>query len=907
MKRLSRTNGLLLLLITLYLPLAAQEDNAGPDRWKPEDIIHTEYLGSPVFSPNADMVAWTKRRGVKEKDKFVNDLYLTRLDLTKDGQFRSFRLTNADESDSSPLFSRDGETIYFLSSRDKGKKLWSLSLYGGEPTEVHEFENSISSLQWLNDSTLTYISEEGQTLYEQKLKEKKDNTVVVEDSMHWDIKRVYSFDLETKQSTRLTQNQYPISGYKLSRDGGWLLYYQQMSPHYPADAQPDPQYFLVNLESGEQERILQDLQTPYNFQFTEDHAGFYLAAVRSSDPEWNGAGISEIYYYDLSEQAYDKVDLQWEWATEGDFYVAGNDFIASLANGPTRKLAFYRKNGDSWTKSDIDLGDKNEHVYLSAVDKDGSKVAYEYSTASKLPRYFVADLERSGEGITFSNERELVKLNKKLQKKPTARSEIFRWKGYNGNEVNGILYYPEDYEEGRRYPLVLSIHGGPSGVDLDRWRERWSTYPQLLSQRGAFVLKPNYHGSSNHGLEFVESIKKNYYTPELTDIINGINELDRRSMIDMDSLGTMGWSNGAILTTMLTVRYPDMFQVAAPGAGDVNWTSDFGTCRFGVSFDQSYFGGAPWDDTDEKFYNEAYIEYSPLFEMEKVSTPTIIFHGSEDRAVPRDQGWEYYRALQQIGEAPVRFLWFPDQPHGLQKITHQMRKMEEELAWIDKYLFGKDAMENEAFKEDSPLAHRLKREKAARHNGHLGVFKDGMLLPEVQAVAADSFSIGRFEVTNAQFKAYDDTHEYSAGEDDFPVRVTHVEAQNYIRWISEETGEFYRLPTKAEAEDFHKKAYKIAAKENTLNYWAGFDITWDEVPLLKEKMKELDSELVKETGSFKAAKIGTASVYDLGGNLAEYAVDGSTYGYSAYDYVDPNSDKVKRSAGYTGLRVIKED
>ena len=72
-------------------------------------------------------------------------------------------------------------------------------------------------------------------------------------------------------------------------------------------------------------------------------------------------------------------------------------------------------------------------------------------------------------------------------------------------------------------------------------------------------------------------------------------------------MGTMGWSNGAIITTMLTVRYPDMFKVAAPGAGDVNWTSDYGTCRFGVSFDQTYFGGAPWDDTDGKFYNENYI------------------------------------------------------------------------------------------------------------------------------------------------------------------------------------------------------------------------------------------------------------------------------------------------------------
>lgn len=738
------------------------------------------------------------------------------------------------------------------------------------------------------------------------MKEKKDNTVVVEDSVHWTTNRVYSFDVKKKKAKRITENNYPVAGYKLSRDGQWMIYWLTMSRHYAADANPDRKYYLKNLNTGNTREILQGLQTPYNFQFTADNKGFYFVAVQSSNPEWNGAGVSLVYYYNLSDNQYSQLDLDWEWGMEGSYQVVGQDVLVALANGATEKLAFYKKNGSAWAKSEVDLGKKNEHVMLQEVSADFKKVLYEYSTATQLPRYYIADISVTNTGLSFTNELEYAKVNTKLKSKPITKSEVFKWVGANGEEVNGLLYYPEDYAAGKRYPLVLSIHGGPSGVDMDRWRERWSTYPQILAQRGAFVLKPNYHGSSNHGQAFVESIKKKYYDLELEDITKGIDALHERGLIDKDQMGVMGWSNGAILATMLTVRYPDMFKVACPGAGDVNWTSDYGTCRFGVSFDQSYFGGAPWDDVNGKTYNEAYIHFSPLFEMEKVKTPTIIFHGSEDRAVPRDQGWEYFRALQQSDKAPVRFLWFPDQPHGLQKITHQLRKMKEELAWIDQYLFDKKDDKNEALKEDSPLALLLEKEKSASEKGVYGKNKAGLLIPEVVQVKKDSIAVGRFEVTNAQFKAYETKHSFPTEERNYPARVTFKQAQAYVAWLSQKTGTTYRLPNAKEAKDFHQKAHKTAAKENSLNHWAGYEITKDEVTLLNQKLAESKTSLIKEVGNFKATKLGEAEVYDLGGNVAEYGADGKTYGYSAYDYVDPHSEEVRVTAGQVGFRVVRE-
>ena len=448
---------------------------------------------------------------------------------------------------------------------------------------------------------------------------------------------------------------------------------------------------------------------------------------------------------------------------------------------------------------------------------------------------------------------------------------MVRWTGANGDTVNGILHYPLNYDPDRAYPLMTVIHGGPSGVDLDAWSLGWTVYAPLLAQRDAFVFRPNYHGSGHHGLDFVESIKGKYYELEIPDIVSGIDSLATAGLVDTDSLGVMGWSNGAILTTQLTIEHPELFQVAAPGAGDVNWTSDYGNCAFGVRFDKSYFKGAPWN------YTEHYIEKSPLFEMPTVQTPTLIHHGTEDRAVPYEQGWEYYRALQQIGNAPVRFLSYPGEPHGLGELSHQRRKMEEDLKWIDTYLFGETSMEKRVderlLADDAPLSLLETADAPARVDGTYGTRVRGTLAPETVALG-DTLTIGRFEVTRAQYGAFDEDYDVPAGTAEYPANdVSPEAAEAYVEWLSEQTDRSYRLPTAAELKAL--KGARAGSAENTPAYWAGFSPNPDEYSDLRRRLAAhpIDA-LLMPVGSRPPGHGENGRgplVYDVDGNVAEWA------------------------------------
>ena len=288
-------------------------------------------------------------------------------------------------------------------------------------------------------------------------------------------------------------------------------------------------------------------------------------------------------------------------------------------------------------------------------------------------------------------------------------------------------------------------------------------------------------------------------------------------------------------------------------------------------------------------------------------TPTILFHGDQDFAVPTHHSWYQFRALRELGKADVRFTALPRGEARPEEAVAPQAQVEEELRHgFDTYVFNNYKPANLALKDESPLAQAISVKKAARAGKLYGEMKDGILVPET--IVYKDLRMGRFEVTRAQFRAFDKAYALDPGTENFPANgISFEQARAYCAWLAKTTGQPFRLGTVAEMEPIHASAEN---PENTLDFWAGYALNPEDRARLEMTIKDLGvkAPLLKEVGSFRSAdtKIG---VFDLGGNVAEWATldkengKGKVLGGSA-DVAMGERQQRFPAAEYIGFRVV---
>ncbi len=244
----------------------------------------------------------------------------------------------------------------------------------------------------------------------------------------------------------------------------------------------------------------------------------------------------------------------------------------------------------------------------------------------------------------------------------------------DGKTVQGWLLYPLNFDPSRRYPMVVSIHGGPSADQSIGWPSRWNG---TLPSQGYFVFLPNPRGSYGFGEAFTRANVKDFGGGDLRDVLSGIDEVLRVAPVDGKRLGIVGWSYGGYMA-MWAVTQTTRFAAAVAGAGIADWRSYYGQNKIDTWM-LPFFGASVYDDP------AVYARSSPIEFIKKVKTPTLVLHGERDSEVPTPQGYEFWHALKALG-VDTQLAIYTDEGHDVQRPEHQRDIVVRAVAWLDKYL-----------------------------------------------------------------------------------------------------------------------------------------------------------------------------------------------------------------------------
>ncbi len=261
-----------------------------------------------------------------------------------------------------------------------------------------------------------------------------------------------------------------------------------------------------------------------------------------------------------------------------------------------------------------------------------------------------------------------------------ARREVVSWQSKDGAMIEGVLMKPANFDATRKYPLLVVIHGGPTGIDIPQIVPD-SYYPaEQFVAKGGLVLKPNYRGSAGYGGKFRALNVSNLGVGDAWDVLSGIDSLVAKGYVDGGRVGAMGWSQGGYISAFLATAHADRFKALSVGAGISNWVTYYVNTDI-HPFTRQYLKATPWDDMD------VYRKTSPMTYIKQAKSPVLIQHGDNDKRVPPPNAFELYQGLKDVG-VPATLVLYKGFGHGINKPKEAMHVMDQNLEWFSRYVFG---------------------------------------------------------------------------------------------------------------------------------------------------------------------------------------------------------------------------
>ena len=653
------------LLITLATgwagPISAQDGPSGA--LTIDDVVDLAQVQSPQLSPDGTRVLYTKRELDWDENKREGRIWI----VGSDGL--GARVFTGSSDDQNPRWSPDGRWVSFtrpVGDSDKVRQIFLLPTDGGEAIQLTKHTTNVGAYEWDEEGRVLYF-QANDSLPDDVEKERKkgDDTVFIDEGPNgqtrgsWNgVWRVAAAPgPEPVDAERITPEERRIGDFAVSPDGNHLAYtYRQENRRNDGFLS---ELVLRSLATGEEVALTDNEAPESGLAWSPD--GRILTYVAPDLEEW-ALDQGNLYAYDIPHERTRQLMEDFQPDMRGYDWAPGGDHIHFVALDRT-DAHLYRLDVASGEVEPLTEG----VGILSApsFDRTHGSVAFLRSGPTAAGDVWFRDLE-SGQ------ERRLTTANPGLAEKTLVEPEVVRWTSADGLEIEGLLYQPERAQPGA---MVLEIHGGPAGV----FSRTFDTDAQLLVAAGYAVLQPNVRGSSGYGDELLRGNMNDIGGGDFQDLMTGVDAMIERGVAHPDSLAVKGWSYGGILGGW-TITQTDRFKAASLGAMVADWSSEFGT---GFNFDvvRWYLGGDPWSNS------EMWRERSAYSHLDQVSTPTILFHGAEDRTDTMEQSMNFFAGLRHLG-VEARFLLFPREGHGIQEPRHRRTLMVEEMRWIHRYVKG---------------------------------------------------------------------------------------------------------------------------------------------------------------------------------------------------------------------------
>jgi len=665
----------ILIIFFITVNVYSQSSNL----FEPIDVFDLEYVSNTEISPNGNRILYQRNFNDIMTDESFSNIWLINFDGSENRP-----ITTGNFKDNSPKWSNKGDKFVFKSNREGKQQIYLFNIANNSIQKLTNFQYSISSIKWSPDDS--YL------LFSSFIDDKRDKLIKMPEKpkgAKWNDPPVEITDLNYRYDgsgyRKPGETQFftvPITGgtprqisnipaEKRAFQGEWI---DNNTIVFSANLNEDSDYntnnteiYTLDINSGIQ-KALTSREGPDNSpKVSNDNS---LIAYLGYDDEYLSYQQNSIYIMRIDGSEKDKIELDLD-RNISNIYWSGDD-----------KKIFFQYDDNGITKIGSTTLDGKLDFIIDEVG--GLSFSRPYSggffSLSKNDRYSFtygtvynpADLAVGYKG----SKNRLTNLNKDLfdYKKLGNVEEMWYKSSFDGEMIQGWIVKPPNFDDSKKYPLILEIHGGPH----TNYGFHFSSEVQLFASKGYVVLYTNPRGSTSYGKEFANLIHHNYPSQDYDDLISGVDNLIERGYIDENNLFVTGGSGGGVLTSWIIGR-TDRFAAAVVAKPVINWYS-FVLYADNIGYFYKYwFKDLPWVDP------ESYLKRSPISYVGNVKTPTMVLTGEKDYRTPMAESEQFYAGLK-LNKVESMLVRIPNASHGIaSKPSNLIAKVNAIISWFEKY------------------------------------------------------------------------------------------------------------------------------------------------------------------------------------------------------------------------------